>query len=71
MPSLAELRVSQQELHSGAQTGKVYVQHSAGAVAFLTERHVAEARVSRMLRNEIEKDEGTHSNTSMKKQVSR
>ncbi len=66
MPSLAELRVSQQELHSGAQTGKVYMQHSPGAVAFLTERQVAEARVSRMLRNEIDKDEAMQADTAKK-----
>ena len=67
MPTLTELRVSQQELQSGAQTGNVYVQYSPGAVAFLTERHVAEARLSRMMRNEIDKDEVTQSNTTMKK----
>ncbi len=67
MPSVAELRVSQQELRSGAQSGKVYMQHSPGAVAFLTERHVADARVSRMLRNELDKDEAMQSNTATMK----
>ena len=52
--SLQELRVADQELSSGNQTGAVYVRLSPGAVAFLTERHVAQARVSRHLRDAID-----------------
>ena len=49
-----ELRVADQELSSGDQTGKVFVQLSPGAVASLTDRDVAQARVSRHLRKAID-----------------
>lgn len=52
--SVQELRVADQELSSGDQTGKVFVQLSSGAVAFLTDRDVAQARVSRHLRKAID-----------------
>ena len=51
--SLQELRVADQELSSGSQQGKVYVQLSPGAVAFLSDRPVAQARVSRQLHGAI------------------
>jgi hypothetical protein len=49
-----ELRVAGQELSSGKQTGQVFVQLSPGAVAFLTDRPVAQARVSRHLAEAVD-----------------
>jgi hypothetical protein len=54
MPSTEELRVADQELSSGNTKGQVFVQVSKGAVAFLTDRPVVQARVSRQLRASIE-----------------
>jgi hypothetical protein len=53
-PSTEELRVADQELLSGNTRGKVFLQLSKGAVAFLTDRPVVQARVSRQLRENIE-----------------
>lgn len=50
--SLQELRVAQQELHSGSQTGRVYVRLSAGAIAFPMDRLVAKARIERHIKEE-------------------
>jgi hypothetical protein len=46
---LSELRVAQQELHSGQQSGRVFLQLSPGSVAFPLDRSVAQARVERRL----------------------
>lgn len=55
---IQELRVADQELHPGNQKGRVFAsQLSLGAVAVLTDRPVAEARVIRMLRQAIEEEE--------------
>ena len=51
---LDTLRVADQELSSGNRTGKVYVQLSTGSAAFLTERPVAQTRISRKLRAAID-----------------
>jgi hypothetical protein len=48
--SIQELRVADHELHVGTTASAVYTQLSAGAVAFLTDRPVAQARVRRKLR---------------------
>lgn len=53
-PTLEELRVADQELSSGNVQGRVFVQISPGAVAFLTDRPVAQARVSRLLKQAID-----------------
>jgi hypothetical protein len=58
-PSIEELRVSQQELSSGNTKGQVFVQLSKGAVAFLTDRLVVQARVSRQLRERIDAEPPT------------
>jgi len=55
--TVQELRVADQELHTGNRNGRVFTQLSPGAVAFLTERPVAQARVVRQLRQAIEKEE--------------
>lgn len=52
---LEVLRVTDQELASGNTQGKVYVQLSPGAAAILVDRPVAQARVSRQLREAIDK----------------
>jgi hypothetical protein len=52
---ISTLRVAQAELISGDTSGKVYVRLSEGAVAFLTKRPVAEARVKKMIQQEISK----------------
>lgn len=68
LPSIEELRVAQQELsYISKRKGKdhnknpsnddsrgVYVQLSKGSVAFLTERSVAQARVSRQLQQAVQ-----------------
>lgn len=51
-----ELRVADQELSAGNHRGKVFLQLSPGAVAFLTDRPVAHARVSRHLQAAIDAD---------------
>ena len=51
--SLQVLRVAQQELSSGNQSGSVFCQLSPGAVAFAYERPVLQARVSRLLHQAI------------------
>jgi hypothetical protein len=53
-PSLAILRVSQQELSSGHQGGQVFLRLSPGAVALPLDRVVAQARVSRQVRAAID-----------------
>jgi hypothetical protein len=50
------LRVADQELLSGNTAGRVFVRLSPGAAAILTERPVAQARVSRQLRTAIDAD---------------
>jgi hypothetical protein len=55
---LSELRVAQQELHSGQQSGRVFLQLSPGSVAFPLDRSVAQARVERR-RQELETTAGT------------
>jgi hypothetical protein len=50
---IESLRVADQELSSGNTAGRVFVRLSTGSVAFLTERPVAQARVSRQLRAAI------------------
>ena len=52
--TVQELRVADQELSAGDQTGPVFVQLSPGAVAFLTDRPIAQARISRHLRQAID-----------------
>ena len=52
--SLDILRVAQQELSSGNQSGQVFVQLSPGAVALAVERPVVQARVSRLLQHAID-----------------
>lgn len=52
---IQELRVADHELRVGK--GAVYMQLSAGAVAFLTDRPVAQARVSRKLRQAVQEHE--------------
>jgi len=51
-----QLRVADQELSSGNTRGEVYVRLSPGSVAFLTDRPVAQARVSRQLRQAVDSD---------------
>ena len=51
---IQELRVADHELHSGNQTGRVFVQLTAGSVAFLMDRPVVQARVVRRLHQAIE-----------------
>jgi len=53
---LTALRVAQAELISGDTTGKVYMRLSPGSVAFLTKRSVVEARVSKMIQQEVAKN---------------
>lgn len=55
-PSFEILRVADQELSSGNQKGRVFVQLSPGAVAFTIDRPVVQARVSRQLQRAIEED---------------
>jgi hypothetical protein len=50
------LRVADQELLSGSTAGRVFVRLSTGAAPILTERPVAQARVSRQLRAAIDAD---------------
>jgi hypothetical protein len=50
------LRVADQELLSGSTAGRVFVRLSPGAAPILTERPVAQARVSRQLRAAIDAD---------------
>lgn len=50
---IQELRVVDHELHAGAGSGNVYTRLSPGAVAFLTERPVAQARVTRHLHQAV------------------
>jgi hypothetical protein len=54
--ALEELRVAQAELVSGDTNGKVYLRLSESAVAYVTPRQDARARVSSMLREAILKD---------------
>lgn len=54
---IQELRVADQELHSGDQTGRIFLQLSVGSAAFLTERSVAQARVVRQLHRAIEQED--------------
>jgi hypothetical protein len=54
---IQELRVADQELHSGDQSGRVFIQLSRSAVAFQTDRSIAEARVSRQLHQAVEESE--------------
>lgn len=56
---LEVLRVAHQELSSGNQRGQVFVQLSPGAVALHVDRPVAQARVSRLLHQAIEKEESS------------
>ena len=53
--SLEVLRVAQQELSSGNQSGRVFYQLSPGAVALSIDRPVLQARVSRLLHEAIDK----------------
>lgn len=55
--TVEELRVAQQELTSGSTRGEVFLQLSPGAVAFLTDRPVVQARVARQLRERVERDQ--------------
>jgi hypothetical protein len=59
---IQELRVADHELHTiGTGThGAVFVRVSPGAVAILTDRPVAQARVSRLLRQAVEEQETTY-----------
>ena len=54
--TLPKLRVAKSELASGDTTGKVYMRLSEGSVAFLTKRTVAEARVCKMIQQQIAKN---------------
>lgn len=54
---IQEFRVADQELHSGDQSGRVFIQLSKSSVAFLTDRSTAQARISRQLNNAIEESE--------------
>jgi hypothetical protein len=56
-PKIQELRVADQELHSGDQSGRVFIQLSKSAVALLTDRSIAQARVSRQLNRSVEESE--------------
>jgi len=56
------LRVADQELKAGDTSGKVFVQLSKGAAAILTDRPVAQARVSRQLRQAIATEPVSSSN---------
>ena len=62
--SLQTLRVAQQELSSGNQSGQVFYQLSPGAVAFGVDRPVLQARVSRLIHQAIEKENTTTSSSS-------
>ena len=53
--NIATLRVAQAELSSGDTSGKVYMRLSPGSVAFLTKRSVVQARVDKMIQQEIMK----------------
>jgi len=59
---IQELRVADQELHAGDQSGRVFLQLSSGSAAFLTDRLVAQARVVRQLHRAIDHDERTDDN---------
>lgn len=50
---LEELRVAKTELSSGNSSGQTFLRYSPGSVAFLTDRSVVEARISRLLQKEI------------------
>ena len=52
---ITTLRVAQAELSSGDTSGNVYMRLSPGSVAFLTNRSVVEARVDKMIQQEIAK----------------
>ena len=52
---ISTLRVAQSELSSGDTSGKVYMRLSTGSVAFLTKRSVVQARVDKMIQQEIAK----------------
>ena len=54
--TMQELRVADQELHSGDQTGRVFLQLSPGSVAWIMDRPVAQTRVRRQLRQALEQD---------------
>lgn len=54
--TISTLRVTKSELTSGDTAGKVYMRLSAGSVAFLTKRTVVEARVSKMIEQEINRN---------------
>ena len=54
--AITALRVAKSELTSGDTSGKVYMRLSPGSVSFLTKRSVVEARVSKMIQQEIAKD---------------
>jgi hypothetical protein len=51
--NISTLRVAKAELTSGDTSGKVYMMLSEGGVAFLTKRSVAEARVDKMIQQEV------------------
>ena len=50
---LDELRVADAELQSGKTSGRTFLQYSPGAVAFLTDRPVVQARVSRLIQEQV------------------
>jgi hypothetical protein len=55
--SLPELRVLQQELYAGNQSGQVFLRLSPGSVAFPIDRPVARARVERHIQKLVEEEE--------------
>jgi hypothetical protein len=59
---ISELRVAQAELVSGNTQGRVFMRLSPGAVAFVTDRKVAEERVASDLRKSLLEEEAFPSN---------
>lgn len=53
---ITTLRVTKSELTNGDTSGKVYMRLSKGSVAFLTKRSVVEARINKMIQQEVMKN---------------